>query len=133
MDPQPGAVPPGLADIRGFSTDKKRSALADYYKHQASPLEVEQEYYFLFANHGSSCDGMYQQWMANLMTPLRDRKRICSQIIDNYNEALATGTITDPDAPQPNMEVLRACYDASAQSVQNGDSGYALSGLKAAE
>lgn len=129
----PELFPRGLDDIRGFSTDKKRSALADYYNHQASPLEVEQEYYFLFANHGSSCDGMYQQWMANLMTPLRDRKRICGQIIDNYNEALATGAITDPDAPQPNMEVLRACYEASSQSVQNGDSGYALSGLKAAE
>ena len=38
-----------------------------------------------------------------------------------------------PDAPQPNMDVLRACYEASSQSVQNGDSGYALSGLKAAE
>lgn len=129
----PELFPRGLADIRGFSTDKKRSALADYYEHQASPLEVEQEYYFLFANHGSSCDGMYQQWMANLMTPLRDRKRICGQIIDNYNEALATGAITDPDAPQPNMDVLRACYEASSQSVQNGDNGYALSGLKAAE
>lgn len=129
----PELFPRGLADIRGFSTDKKRSALADYYEHQASPLEVEQEYYFLFANHGSSCDGMYQQWMANLMTPLRDRKRICGQIIDNYSEALATGAITDPDAPQPNMDVLRACYEASSQSVQNGDSGYALSGLKAAE
>lgn len=129
----PELFPRGLADIRGFSTDKKRNALADYYEHQASPLEVEQEYYFLFANHGSSCDGMYQQWMANLMTPLRDRKRICGQIIDNYNEALATGAITDPDAPQPNMDVLQACYEASSQSVQNGDSGYALSGLKAAE
>lgn len=129
----PELFPNGLADIRGFATDKKRSALADFYKRQASPLEVEQEYYFLFANHGSSCDGMYQQWMANLMTPLRDRKRICGQIIDNYNEALATGAITDPDAPQPNMDVLRACYEASSQSVQNGDNGYALSGLKAAE
>ena len=87
----PELFPRGLDDIRGFSTDKKRSALADYYEHQASPLEVEQEYYFLFANHGSSCDGMYQQWMANLMTPLRDRKRICGQIIGNYYEARELG------------------------------------------
>ena len=95
----PELFPRGLDDIRGFSTDKKRSALADYYEHQASPLEVEQEYYFLFANHGSSCDGMYQQWMANLMTPLRDRKRICGQIIGNYNEdasvVLSTHLIAD--------------------------------------
>ena len=129
----PELFPNGLSDILQYSTDKKRAALGDFYRCQASPMEVEQEYYFLFANHGSSCDGMYQQWMANLMTPLRDRKRICGQIIDNYNEALATGAITDPDAPQPNMDMLRACYEASSQSVQNGDSGYALSGLKAAE
>ena len=59
---------------------------------------------------------MYQQWMANLLTPLRDRRRICAQIIENYNEALATGTITDPDAPQPNMEVLQACYEPLARA-----------------
>ena len=122
----PELFPNGLADIRGFGTDKKRSALADFYKHQASPLEVEQEYYFLFADHGSDYHGMYQQWMANLMTPLRDRKRICSQVIDNYNEAKLTGTIADPDAPQPNMEILLACYEAIFQSIQNGDAGYAL-------
>ena len=125
----PELFPRGLADIRGFSTDKKRSALADYYEHQASPLEVEQEYYFLYADHGSDYHGMYQQWMANLLTPLRDRRRICAQVIENYNEALATGTITDPDAPQPNMEVLQACYEASAQSIQNGANGYTMLSL----
>ena len=125
----PELFPRGLADIRGFSTDKKRSALADYYEHQASPLEVEQEYYFLFADHGSDYHGMYQQWMANLMTPLRDRRRICSQVIDNYNEAKATGTIVDPSAPQPDMEVLQACYEASLQSVQHGDNGYTMLSL----
>ena len=122
----PELFPNGLEDILHYSTDKKRKALSDFYQRQASPLEVEQEYYFLFANHGSSIDGMYQQWMANLMTPLRDRKRICSQVIDNYNEAKLTGTIADPDAPQPNMEILLACYEAIFQSIQNGDAGYAL-------
>ena len=125
----PELFPRGLDDIRGFSTDKKRSALADYYEHQASQLEVEQEYYFLFADHGSDYHGMYQQWMANLLTPLRDRRRICAQIIENYNEALATGTITDPDAPQPNMEVLQACYEASGQSIQSGANGYTMLSL----
>ena len=87
------------------------------------------QYYFLFADHGSDYHGMYQQWMANLLTPLRDRRRICAQIIENYNEALATGTITDPDAPQPNMEVLQACYEASAQSIQNGANSYTMLSL----
>ena len=125
----PELFPNGLADIRGFATDKKRGALADFYKSQASPLEVEQEYYFLFADHGSDYHGMYQQWMANLMTPLRDRKRICAQVIDNYTEAQATGTIADPDAPQPNMEVLKACYEASFQSVQQGENAYTVLSL----
>ena len=125
----PELFPNGLADVRGFATDKKRGALADFYKHQASPLEVEQEYYFLFADHGSDYHGMYQQWMANLMTPLRDRRRICAQVIDNYTEAQATGTIADPDAPQPNMEVLKACYEASFQSVQQGENAYTMLSL----
>ena len=112
-----------------YSTDKKRTVLGDFYRRQASPMEVEQEYYFLFADHGSDYHGMYQQWMANLLTPLRDRRRICAQIIENYNEALATGTITDPDAPQPNMEVLQACYEASAQSIQSGANGYTMLSL----
>lgn len=125
----PELFPNGLADIRGFATDKKRGALADFYKCQASPLEVEQEYYFLFADHGSDYHGMYQQWMANLMAPLRDRRRICAQVIDNYTEAQATGTIADPDAPQPNMEVLKACYEASFQSVQQGENAYTMLSL----
>lgn len=120
----PELFPNGLSDILQYSTDKKRAALGDFYCRQASPMEVEQEYYFLFADHG-----MYQQWMANLLTPLRDRRRICAQVIENYNEALATGTITDPDAPQPNMEVLQACYEASAQSIQNGANGYTMLSL----
>ena len=125
----PELFPNRLADIRGFATDKKRGALADFYKCQASPLEVEQEYYFLFADHGSDYHGMYQQWMANLMTPLRDRRRICAQVIDNYTEAQATGTIADPDAPQPNMEVLKACYEAVSQSVQQGENAYTMLSL----
>ena len=122
----PELFPRGLEDILTYSTDKKRNVLADFYKQQASPLEVEQEYYFLFADHGSDYHGMYQQWMANLMTPLRDRRRICGQVIDNYNEAVAMGTITDPNAPQPNMEVLVACYEASAHSLQSGNNAYTM-------
>ena len=125
----PELFPNGLSDILQYSTDKKRAVLGDFYCRQASPLEVEQEYYFLFADHGSDYHGMYQQWMANLMTPLRDRKRICAQVIDNYTEAQATGTIADPDAPQPNMEVLKACYEASFQSVQQGENAYTVLSL----
>ena len=41
----PELFPRGLEDIKGFSTEKKRRVLADYYLHQAAPLEIEQEYY----------------------------------------------------------------------------------------
>ena len=125
----PELFPNGVADISTYSTDKKRETVVNFYQTQASPSEVEQEYYFLFADHGSDYHGMYQQWMANLMTPLRDRRRICAQIIANYKEAQSTGTITDPDAPQPNMEVLTACYEASAQSIENGDGKYTMLSL----
>lgn len=35
----------------------------------------------------------------------------------------------DPDGPQPLMEVLEACYDASAVSVERGDNRYSIGGV----
>ena len=37
----PELFPRGMEDIKGFSTEKKRRTLADYYLHQAAPLEIE--------------------------------------------------------------------------------------------
>ena len=90
----PELFPNGLADINKFNHDKRRSALVHYYGRQASPVEVEQEYYILFADHGSDYYGMRQQRIANLQTPLRDRRRICGQIIGNYYEARELGAPT---------------------------------------
>lgn len=104
----PELFPNGLADINKFNHDKRRSALVHYYGRQASPVEVEQEYYILFADHGSDYYGMRQQRIANLQTPLRDRRRICGQIIGNYYEARELGALTDPNGPQPNMDILLA-------------------------
>ena len=97
----PELFPRGMEDIKGFSTEKKRRVLADYYLHQAAPLEIEQEYYILFGDHGSNSCGIRQEQLANLQTPLRDRKRIVNQIIDNYYEARAIGHLTDPEGQQP--------------------------------
>ena len=69
----PELFPNGLADINKFNHDKRRSALVHYYGRQASPVEIEQEYYILFADHGSDYYGMRQQRIANLQTPLRDQ------------------------------------------------------------
>mgnify|MGYP000164095045 FL=1 len=44
----PELFPNGLSDILQYSTDKKRTVLGHFYRRQASPMEVEQEYYFLF-------------------------------------------------------------------------------------
>ena len=122
----PELFPNGLADINKFNHDTRRSALVHYYGRQASPVEVEQEYYILFADHGSDYYGMRQQRIANLQTPLRDRRRICGQIIGNYYEARELGALTDPNGPQPNMDILLACYRASAESVRNGSNRYAI-------
>ena len=115
----PELFPRGMEDIKGFSTEKKRRTLADYYLHQAAPLEIEQEYYILFGDHGS-----------NLQTPLRDRKRIVNQIIDNYYEARAIGHLTDPEGQQPVMPILEACYDASARSVEANENRYSIGSIE---
>lgn len=125
----PDLFPRGMKDITEIDTNQQRAALVTYYGRQASPLEIEQDYYILFGDHGSNSYGIRQQQIANLQTPLRDRKRICRQIIDNYNEALESDTLTDPDAPHPNMDILVACYEASVESVRQGENRYTLSSL----
>ena len=122
----PDLFPRGMEDINDFDTNQKRAALVAFYGRQASPLEVEQDYYILFGDHGSNYYGIRQQQLANLQTPLRDRKRICRQIIDNYNEAVEAKTLTDPDAPQPNMGLLLACYEASVTSIRQGENRYSI-------
>lgn len=125
----PELFPRGMEDIKHFDADRQRAALVIYYSDQASPTEVEQDYYILFGDHGSNYCGMRQQRIANLQTPLRDRKRICRQIIDNYHEAVESGSLTDPDAPQPIMEILTACYDASVESIREGKNHYSIGQL----
>ena len=39
------------------------------------------------------------------------------------------GCLTDPDAPQPVLKILLACYNASAESLQAGRNGYAVNHL----
>ena len=126
----PELFPRGMEDIKGFSTEKKRRALTDYYLHQAAPLEIEQEYYILFGDHGSNSCGIRQELLANLQTPLRDRKRIVNQIIDNYYEARAIGHLTDPEGQQPVMPILEACYDASARSVEANENRYSIGSIE---
>lgn len=126
----PKLFPCGMEDIKGFSTEKKRRTLADYYLHQAAPLEIEQEYYILFGDHGSNSCGIRQELLANLQTPLRDRKRIVNQIIDNYYEARAIGHLTDPEGQQPVMPILEACYDASARSVKANENRYSIGSIE---
>ena len=126
----PELFPRGMEEIKGFSTEKKRRTLADYYLHQAAPLEIEQEYYILFGDHGSNSCGIRQELLANLQTPLRDRKRIVNQIIDNYYEARAIGHLTDPEGQQPVMPILEACYDASARSVKANENRYSIGSIE---
>ena len=112
----PELFPRGMEDIKGFSTEKKRRTLA--------------EYYILFGDHGSNSCGIRQELLANLQTPLRDRKRIVNQIIDNYYEARAIGHLTDPEGQQPVMPILEACYDASARSVKANENRYSIGSIE---
>ena len=108
----PELFPRGMEEIKGFSTEKK------------------QEYYILFGDHGSNSCGIRQELLANLQTPLRDRKRIVNQIIDNYYEARAIGHLTDPEGQQPVMPILEACYDASARSVKANENRYSIGSIE---
>ena len=125
----PELFPNGLLDILHLSNDHKRQAIATYYAEYAAPVEIEQEYYVLFGNHGSDYYGMRQERIANLQTSLKERRSVCGQVLTNYNDAVRQGTLTDPDGPQPIMEILLACYHASAESLAEGRNGYAVNHL----
>ena len=84
----------------------------------------------MFGDHGSNSCGIRQELLANLQTPLRDRKRIVNQIIDNYYEARAIGHLTDPEGQQPVMPILEACYDASARSVKANENRYSIGSIE---
>lgn len=125
----PELFPNGLGDIQHLSSDRKRQAIAAYYANSAAPVEIEQEFYLLFGNHGSDHCGMLQEIIANLQTPLKERRRICGQILSTYSEAVKLGCLTDPGAPRPVLDILLACYNASAESLQAGRNGYAVNHL----
>lgn len=129
----PELFPNGLRDILHLSNDHKRQALTTYYAQYAAPVEIEQEYYVLYGNHGSDYYGMRQERIANLQTPLKERRRICSQVLSNYSDAVRLGHLTDPEGPQPMMEILLACCRASAESLQEGRNGYAVNHLPLVE
>lgn len=126
MDPPPGALPQWAGRYQQIQPRQAPERPGALLWSAGIAVEVEQEYYILFADHGSDYYGMRQQRIANLQTPLRDRRRICGQIIGNYYEARELGALTDPNGPQPNMDILLACYRASAESVRNGSNRYAI-------
>lgn len=129
----PELFPNGLLDILHLSSGHKRQAIVTYYAEHAAPVEIEQEYYVLFGNHGSDYYGMRQERIANLQTSLKERRGVCGQVLSNYNDAVRQGTLTDPDGPQPIMEILLACYHASAESLAEGRKGYAVNHLPLTE
>ena len=103
----PELFPNGLSDILQYSTDKKRAALGDFYRCQASPMEVEQEYYFLYADHGSDYHGMYQQWMANLLTPLRIAAASVPRLLRIITRPLPPGPSPTRTRPSPTWRSCR--------------------------
>ncbi len=51
----PELFPRGMEDIKGFSTEKKRRTLADYYLHQAEPLEISRSIIPVDDHRNNSC------------------------------------------------------------------------------
>lgn len=111
-------------------TAEKRAAVVRFYKEIASPLFIEQEYYILFGQHGSSHLGLKQMCVAHLQSTLSDRRKNCHQCIQAYQDAQTMGMLTDPHEVQPDMEILTTCFDRSTESVLAGRSGYTIAGDK---
>lgn len=122
----PELFPNGLADINKFNHDKRRSALVHYYGRQASPWRSSRNTTSCLRTTAAIITGCASSGSPTCRPRCGIRRRICGQIIGNYYEARELGALTDPNGPQPNMDILLACYRASAESVRNGSNRYAI-------
>ena len=110
------------------TTDEKRKALLTFYRDIATPRFIAQEHYLLMSEHGSNFEGIKQMDIAHIQSRLADRRRNCMAALTGYQDAVAMGAVTDPQAPQPDIETLEICIARSTQSVKAGLNAYTIAG-----
>lgn len=80
--------------------------------------------FILFGNHGSSVYAFLQLCVAYLHCPMSDRQNITLQVINNYKNAKAMGTIVSPDNIEPDMDALERAFEKKRQAYINGENSY---------
>jgi len=111
--------------LEGRSTDMEvLGALTRYLQDFASPHEIRAIAYFIFGDHGSSWYGLCDMFLAHAQSSLRSRLSNCNGIVANHEADASTGDLVGCDHVQPDMELVKRCYESAKQSIKNREKAY---------
>lgn len=120
-------IHPGLLErLEDDPADKEKRRILHEAVEECSAYEVDALLYLRYGDHGSDHLGVLSEMLANLHTPLRDRVAVVNAIIGHYEIAQATNTDPDPNAMQPNMELLRQARDCGMAAARKQEDVYSL-------
>lgn len=112
------------SNIKSKITEEElESGLIDFL-HSLTPAQKERLYFIFCSEHGSAPEGLLEMVDAHLHTPLRDRYKIASSILLNYQMALANKEAVCTGEADPNIEILSDSINKGKEAIINGQNGY---------
>lgn len=115
---------PELDHISYKDTDAKILASLIQIINDLPKEGIRQLMYLFFGNHGSSPRAVLQMINAHLQTPMKDRIAHGQLTATNYELAKRTGTLTQPDHIQPDLDFLKAAIDTAKDAVEKDAKEY---------
>lgn len=97
--------------------------LTDFLK-GLTPAQKERLHFIFCGEHGSAPDGVLEMVCSHLHTPLRDRFRVASLIMLNYEMARANHSLVLPDTAEPNIVILEESIEKGREAILQGFQAY---------
>ena len=105
-------------------TDEELDAAIAGFLDTSPRIVKEMILFIVLGKHGSYPPAAIAEICANLHTPLQNKVSVCSQVLDNYNCAVATHTDPVPDDVHPPLDLLETSYKAGKEASRRGETAY---------
>lgn len=106
--------------------DETRRWLANYILRSAPSEFVIAQAHLLRGGHGSDPVAYAQKMLADLQCPIEDRIASANLTMAAYKLAAARGCLSDPEGPQPDLELLARATTAGFSAAVKGDRKYTI-------
>lgn len=110
------------------NTKKSREELIERcFEHirQLTDHDLECFDWIMSDEHGSSSTAYLQKTVADLQSPLGSRLTSCVLITTSYENAKEMGQLTDPNAVQPNVDLLQRAALSAVEAYRKNMNSYA--------